>query len=570
MRRTSLGLAAIGAVLVIAGGLGLGWLYWGRASPVGETASDSAASDAAQTGETPTGGGTSATAPVASPERVPRSGQGQARSQADAEPASAVATRAGGGERVPAAAPRRVPTVSQGDAADDGPGLSLIVPGPQPPGDGSEPHARQMADHEPRPKEALAPQAAGASSADSDGRQARANADDEPTPASEAASASEPPAEADTVAAPAPSEEQPRPPRFDVVRVDPDGQTVIAGQAPPGAQVILERESGEVLGATRANENGEFVLVPQGPLASGAHALSLRAETDQGSQRSAQGMVAVIPTSPGGLAREGQARPLPVPESPEGDAGEPIASAPKRVDLRARRRPLVMMVPREESAETASQIVQQPALPEPAGGRDRGGEGGDAGRSRDARTDLTPVGPIPGEGAVPPPNAVPAGASSADESVRVDIIEYGQDVPLDVRGEATPGADVEAYLEGEKIGEARADRRGDWRIKSDRPVPPGDYRLRVDRLAPGGDVAARLVMPFERAEPPSPDTRNDFIIVQPGHNLWTIARRIYGSGVRYTQIYEANATRIADPDLIYPGQVFQLPRDTSGQAASRR
>jgi len=48
-------------------------------------------------------------------------------------------------------------------------------------------------------------------------------------------------------------------------------------------------------------------------------------------------------------------------------------------------------------------------------------------------------------------------------------------------------------------------------------------------------------------------------IIRRGDNLWTIARRVYGEGIRYTQIFEANADQIRDPDLIYPGQVFDLP-----------
>jgi len=48
-------------------------------------------------------------------------------------------------------------------------------------------------------------------------------------------------------------------------------------------------------------------------------------------------------------------------------------------------------------------------------------------------------------------------------------------------------------------------------------------------------------------------------IIRSGDNLWTIARRVYGAGIRYTQIYQANAGQIRDPDLIYPGQVFDLP-----------
>ena len=48
-------------------------------------------------------------------------------------------------------------------------------------------------------------------------------------------------------------------------------------------------------------------------------------------------------------------------------------------------------------------------------------------------------------------------------------------------------------------------------------------------------------------------------IIRRGDNLWTIARRVYGEGVKYTTIYEANTGQIRDPDRIYPGQVFDLP-----------
>lgn len=48
-------------------------------------------------------------------------------------------------------------------------------------------------------------------------------------------------------------------------------------------------------------------------------------------------------------------------------------------------------------------------------------------------------------------------------------------------------------------------------------------------------------------------------IIRRGDNLWTIARRVYGAGMKFTTIYEANTTQIRDPDWIYPGQVFELP-----------
>ena len=47
--------------------------------------------------------------------------------------------------------------------------------------------------------------------------------------------------------------------------------------------------------------------------------------------------------------------------------------------------------------------------------------------------------------------------------------------------------------------------------------------------------------------------------IERGDNLWRIARRIYGRGIRYTVIYEANRSQIRNPNLIYPGQVFTIP-----------
>ncbi len=45
--------------------------------------------------------------------------------------------------------------------------------------------------------------------------------------------------------------------------------------------------------------------------------------------------------------------------------------------------------------------------------------------------------------------------------------------------------------------------------------------------------------------------------------LWKIAgyEDVYGDPFQWPLIYEANRDQIKDPDLIYPGQVFTIPRD---------
>lgn len=53
------------------------------------------------------------------------------------------------------------------------------------------------------------------------------------------------------------------------------------------------------------------------------------------------------------------------------------------------------------------------------------------------------------------------------------------------------------------------------------------------------------------------------ITVIPGDCLWKIAgfSWIYDNPLEWPKIYEANKDKIKDPDLIYPGQVLDIPRD---------
>ena len=50
--------------------------------------------------------------------------------------------------------------------------------------------------------------------------------------------------------------------------------------------------------------------------------------------------------------------------------------------------------------------------------------------------------------------------------------------------------------------------------------------------------------------------------VRPGDSLWRIAARqdVYGRGVGWKRLYEANQSRIRNPDRIVPGQEIQIPR----------
>jgi nucleoid-associated protein YgaU len=95
----------------------------------------------------------------------------------------------------------------------------------------------------------------------------------------------------------------------------------------------------------------------------------------------------------------------------------------------------------------------------------------------------------------------------------------------------------------------------------------------VDQLAANGAVAARIELPFQRDQLPAGSVAEGRVVVQPGNNLWRLARSAYGRGIRYTVIFQANRDQIRNPNLIFPGQVFTIPSAANspaigGEAAS--
>lgn len=72
-------------------------------------------------------------------------------------------------------------------------------------------------------------------------------------------------------------------------------------------------------------------------------------------------------------------------------------------------------------------------------------------------------------------------------------------------------------------------------------------------------TTAALETSREAESAPTPET-NQTYTVKKGDCLWTIARKFYGSGAKYTTIYNANKGVIGgNPNLIYPGQVLTIP-----------
>jgi nucleoid-associated protein YgaU len=175
----------------------------------------------------------------------------------------------------------------------------------------------------------------------------------------------------------------------------------------------------------------------------------------------------------------------------------------------------------------------------------------------------------------PLPTGMPA------SQVTLDAITYPSENIVQFSGKGQPGAFVRLYLDGEFLMESGVRAEGQWFAESP-DISPGTYLLRIDQIETAGEVASRFETPFLRetqealavaAAPaePAPAAAPDMtappivslpptVIVQPGLTLWAIAEAEFGDGVAFVQVFEANRDKIRDPDLIYPGQIFTIPK----------
>lgn len=145
----------------------------------------------------------------------------------------------------------------------------------------------------------------------------------------------------------------------------------------------------------------------------------------------------------------------------------------------------------------------------------------------------------------------------------LDVIDYDDSGAVIFSGRAEPNRIVQLFINRRLLGQAPSTEEGRWTIAPDAQIAPGVYQLLVVQLDENGRPAYAIELPFERARPDQIQIRDGKVIVQPGNSLWRIARQAYGRGLQYTIIYEANVDQIRDPDLIYPGQIFEVPESES-------
>ena len=153
------------------------------------------------------------------------------------------------------------------------------------------------------------------------------------------------------------------------------------------------------------------------------------------------------------------------------------------------------------------------------------------------------------------------------DAFALDAISYDEDGQVMLSGRSNPMAYLRIYLDNAPVLLVRPDDEGNWKTLLSN-VDPGVYTLRIDQVNAAGKVVSWLETPFKKESPQKllthiqdtkTEARINVVTVQPGYTLWAIARKRYGRGILYVRVFEANRDKIRDPDLIYPGQVFDLP-----------
>nr|WP_319948853.1 LysM peptidoglycan-binding domain-containing protein [uncultured Shimia sp.] len=309
-------------------------------------------------------------------------------------------------------------------------------------------------------------------------------------------------------------------PQFDVVRIEPDGSTLVAGQAAAKSDIVLLLDAVDLVTVT-TDSAGKFVAFVAIPPSLEPQILALVQRHEDGDVFSEQTVI----ISPTLVASTAEPTPTPIPADPQSPALDQTT---------------------ELKTSPTPETTPSPTVP----------------------TDAPAVILVDADGVkvVQPPRAASQGPEVMS-TVALDSISYSDDGEVELAGRGRRDGSVRVYLDNTPITTSRIREDGNWRTELP-DVDTGVYTLRVDEVDAAGEVISRVETPFQREDQDTIDTataaqdaqtRAEIITVQPGSTLWAIAKSQYGEGLYFVRVYEANKDRIRDPDLIYPGQIFDIP-----------
>ena len=353
-------------------------------------------------------------------------------------------------------------------------------------------------------------------------------------------------------------------PEFDTVRIEANGEAIVAGRAEPGSEVSLTID-GKVIGKGKANEEGAWVVVPDAPLPKGtseimAEQKSADSQAPVASEQSIAVAIAengttqplIIISEPGQATKlvqkpepevsvalntagdnlKLQAPPKPdMPSDLQAPAGEKAPEpaitekAPEPADTKADAaqtaekapEPQIEKAPEPAASEKAdtkeSQEEQQ--IAEAAPEIEAGAQTGKAPEltelpQENAQKNVVEKAPEPAPAdakadADKTPEQVIASAPEPEKTdpipLSLDVVDYNDKGDITFSGRAEPGTAVRLYVDNSIVGDAIVASSGQWSFAGDETIAPGTHQLRADQIDSTGKVISRVELPFQREKP---------------------------------------------------------------------
>ncbi|MET3613144.1 nucleoid-associated protein YgaU/uncharacterized protein YoxC [Rhizobium aquaticum] len=260
-------------------------------------------------------------------------------------------------------------------------------------------------------------------------------------------------------------------PNFDVLRVEKDGSTVIAGGASPKARVeVLDGD--KVIGSAVAGPSGDFAIALDKPLEPGDHSLVLKATGADGKAVvSAEIATVAVPNGKDGkllamVTKPGEASRILT--KPDGATQVAQASAPA--------------APAAATQDVATNAAATTLPPLP-----------------DASKTLANSAPTVPAGQQPAPTAADASQKPAEAAaIRIDAVEIEGD-KIFVAGTTRPNTTVQVFADDKLIETTKSSDSGHFEAENTMPLSTGNHIIRADLMdQTGSKVVVRASVPFNR------------------------------------------------------------------------
>ncbi|MBY5662068.1 LysM peptidoglycan-binding domain-containing protein [Rhizobium leguminosarum] len=256
----------------------------------------------------------------------------------------------------------------------------------------------------------------------------------------------------------------PKLPAFDVLRVEPDGSTVIAGSAEPNGKLeVLDGE--KVVTTANVDASGDFAAVLDDPLPAGDHQLVLKFTGKDGKSTLSEEVATIS------VPKDGNGANLLAMVSKPGTASRIITAPKAGTEVADASNPMAPpAAPAATSAATGELALQTPNLTAtPSGG-----------------ADTAPA--IPG-------TAAPDKTNVPDVMVNAVEIEGNK---IFIAGTTRSNAKVIGYADDRLVGQDTAGSDGHFVIDGVVALSVGDHKIRVDVVDPAGKVIVRAAVNFNR------------------------------------------------------------------------